>query len=167
MSTTVDTSPAKTVPPRPLIRPATTADADEVYALLERLEPAYSPDRPAFDTNFPLLLDDQSTSVLLVAEDAAGDVIGYALTTITPLLHVNGSSAQLQELVTYLNSGRQPTRSAEPSAHASIPAPYGVYKTSDGWLTLAMSRSDPSGIMTLIPFSTFASIAYGVSVGSS
>lgn len=47
--------------------------------------------------------------------------------------------AQLQELVTFLNAGRQPTRSVEPSAHASIPAPYGVYRTSDGWLTLAMS----------------------------
>ena len=94
MSTTVDTSPA-----RPEIRAARLADADGVYALLEQLEPAYSPDRVAFDTNFPLLLDDTSTTVLLVAEDAAGSVIGYALTTITPLLHANGSSAQLQELV--------------------------------------------------------------------
>ncbi|MFV0252977.1 MAG: CaiB/BaiF CoA transferase family protein [Beutenbergiaceae bacterium] len=47
--------------------------------------------------------------------------------------------AQLQEFVTYLNTGRQPQRSAEPSAHAFIPAPYGVYRTSDGWLTLAMT----------------------------
>jgi crotonobetainyl-CoA:carnitine CoA-transferase CaiB-like acyl-CoA transferase len=46
--------------------------------------------------------------------------------------------AQLQELVTFLNSGRQPTRSEEASAHASIPAPYGVYETSDGWITIAM-----------------------------
>ncbi len=46
--------------------------------------------------------------------------------------------AQLQELVTYLNAGVQPVRTAEASAHASIPAPYGVYKTADGWLTLAM-----------------------------
>jgi crotonobetainyl-CoA:carnitine CoA-transferase CaiB-like acyl-CoA transferase len=53
--------------------------------------------------------------------------------------------AQLQELVTFLNSGRQPTRSSEPSAHASIPAPYGVYKTSDGWLTLAMSPLNQLG----------------------
>ncbi len=45
---------------------------------------------------------------------------------------------QLQELVTYLNTGRQPERGAEATAHASIPAPYGVYRTSDGWLTLAM-----------------------------
>lgn len=46
--------------------------------------------------------------------------------------------AQLQEMVTYLNSGRSPRRSGEDSAHASIGAPYGVYKTSDGWLTMAM-----------------------------
>ncbi len=47
--------------------------------------------------------------------------------------------AQLQEIVTFLNSGNQPTRSHEASAHGSIPAPYGVYRTSDGWLTLAMT----------------------------
>ena len=47
--------------------------------------------------------------------------------------------AQAQELVTYLNSGRQPRRTAERTAHGSIPAPYGVYRTADGWLTLAMS----------------------------
>lgn len=47
--------------------------------------------------------------------------------------------AQLQELVTYLNAGVQPQRSHEATAHGSIPAPYGVYRTADGWLTLAMS----------------------------
>ena len=94
MSTTVDTSPAS-----PQIRSARPADADRVFSLLEQLEPAYSPDRPAFDANFPLLLGDDTTSVLLVAEDAAGALVGYALTTITPLLHANGSSAHLQELV--------------------------------------------------------------------
>jgi crotonobetainyl-CoA:carnitine CoA-transferase CaiB-like acyl-CoA transferase len=46
--------------------------------------------------------------------------------------------SQLQELVTYLNSGRMPTRMAETTAHASIGAPYGVYETKDGWVTLAM-----------------------------
>ena len=45
---------------------------------------------------------------------------------------------QLQELVTFLNSGRMPRRTEERSAHGSIPAPYGIYKTSDSWLTLAM-----------------------------
>lgn len=46
--------------------------------------------------------------------------------------------SQAQELVTYLNTGRQPTRSDEVGAHASIPAPYGVYRTKDSWVTLAM-----------------------------
>ncbi len=45
---------------------------------------------------------------------------------------------QLQEFVTFLNTGRKPRRMEERSAHGSIPAPYGVYKTKDGWLTLAM-----------------------------
>lgn len=47
--------------------------------------------------------------------------------------------AQLQELVTFLNTGKKPVRSQSPSAHASIPGPYGVYRTQDGWMTLAMS----------------------------
>lgn len=47
--------------------------------------------------------------------------------------------AQLQELLTFLNTGTKPTRSETPSAHTSIPAPYGVYRTADGWMTLAMS----------------------------
>jgi crotonobetainyl-CoA:carnitine CoA-transferase CaiB-like acyl-CoA transferase len=46
--------------------------------------------------------------------------------------------AQVQELVTYLNTGLTPQRRQEPSAHAWIPAPYGVHRTSDGWMTLAM-----------------------------
>jgi crotonobetainyl-CoA:carnitine CoA-transferase CaiB-like acyl-CoA transferase len=45
---------------------------------------------------------------------------------------------QLQEFVTYLNTEKMPRRSAERSAHGSMPAPYGVYRTLDGWLTLAM-----------------------------
>ncbi len=45
---------------------------------------------------------------------------------------------QVQELVTYLNTGRMPTRSEQRGAHASIPAPYGIYRTKGGWITLAM-----------------------------
>lgn len=47
--------------------------------------------------------------------------------------------AQLQEMVTFLNTDWKPIRTSESSAHAAIPAPYGVYETLDGWLTLAMS----------------------------
>jgi crotonobetainyl-CoA:carnitine CoA-transferase CaiB-like acyl-CoA transferase len=49
---------------------------------------------------------------------------------------------QAQELVTYLNCGVAPERGSEPSAHASIPGPYGVFRTSDDWITLAMAPLD-------------------------
>jgi ribosomal protein S18 acetylase RimI-like enzyme len=81
------------------IRPARQVDADQVFALLEQLASTYTPDRVAFEAAFAQLVDDHDTAVLLVSEDASGSVLGYALTTITPLLYTNGSSAQLQELV--------------------------------------------------------------------
>jgi crotonobetainyl-CoA:carnitine CoA-transferase CaiB-like acyl-CoA transferase len=53
--------------------------------------------------------------------------------------------AQVQELVTYLNTGLKPQRGEESSAHAWIPAPYGVHRTRDSWLTLAMCPLDVLG----------------------
>jgi crotonobetainyl-CoA:carnitine CoA-transferase CaiB-like acyl-CoA transferase len=47
--------------------------------------------------------------------------------------------AQAQELVTFLNAGLAPDRPAVRTAHALIPAPYGVYRAADGWLVLAMA----------------------------
>jgi crotonobetainyl-CoA:carnitine CoA-transferase CaiB-like acyl-CoA transferase len=46
---------------------------------------------------------------------------------------------QVQELTTYLNTGVAFDRPARPTAHAFIPAPYGVYRTADGWMVLAMA----------------------------
>lgn len=46
---------------------------------------------------------------------------------------------QAQELTTFLNLGMLPKCSKERSAHAWMPAPYGVYKTSDGFIVIAMS----------------------------
>lgn len=46
--------------------------------------------------------------------------------------------AQVQEMVTHLNTGELPQRREEWSAHAWVPAPYGVYRTADSWLTMAM-----------------------------
>jgi CoA:oxalate CoA-transferase len=47
---------------------------------------------------------------------------------------------QFEVLTTYLNDGnRPPKRSALNSAHAYLSAPYGVYRTSDGYLALAMT----------------------------
>lgn len=47
--------------------------------------------------------------------------------------------AQSQELVTHLNLGIVPERPAVSSAHAWVTAPYGVYRTADGFITLAQS----------------------------
>jgi crotonobetainyl-CoA:carnitine CoA-transferase CaiB-like acyl-CoA transferase len=44
---------------------------------------------------------------------------------------------EIQELTTHLVSGQLPTRSAEPSAHGWIGAPYGIYETADGHIVLA------------------------------
>jgi crotonobetainyl-CoA:carnitine CoA-transferase CaiB-like acyl-CoA transferase len=47
--------------------------------------------------------------------------------------------AQQQEISTYLNLGILPPRTEEPLANAWINAPYGVYRTRDGYITLAMT----------------------------
>ena len=46
---------------------------------------------------------------------------------------------QQQEFLTYLNTGQPPPRTDEPLANAWINAPYGIYETKDGYLTLAMA----------------------------
>lgn len=47
---------------------------------------------------------------------------------------------QFEVLTTHLNDGgRLPQRSAVNGAHAYLGAPYGVYRTADGWLALAMT----------------------------
>ncbi|MEM1210929.1 MAG: CaiB/BaiF CoA-transferase family protein [Planctomycetota bacterium] len=46
---------------------------------------------------------------------------------------------QFEVLTTHLNDGgRMPERSAVGNGHAYLSAPYGVYKTADGWLAVAM-----------------------------
>jgi CoA:oxalate CoA-transferase len=47
---------------------------------------------------------------------------------------------QFEVLTTYLNDGnRLPRRGGFRSAHAYLSAPYGIYRTRDGWLALAMT----------------------------
>jgi CoA:oxalate CoA-transferase len=47
---------------------------------------------------------------------------------------------QFEVLTTYLNDGgRAPLRATVGNAHAYLAAPYGVYRTADGWLALAMT----------------------------
>lgn len=46
---------------------------------------------------------------------------------------------QFELLTTYYNGGGQPKRSAVSNGHSLLSAPYGIYKTADGFLALAMS----------------------------
>jgi crotonobetainyl-CoA:carnitine CoA-transferase CaiB-like acyl-CoA transferase len=47
---------------------------------------------------------------------------------------------QFEVLTTHLNDGgKPPDRSAIGNGHAYLGAPYGVYRTSDGWLAIAMN----------------------------
>jgi CoA:oxalate CoA-transferase len=47
---------------------------------------------------------------------------------------------QFEVLTTHLNDGgRPPQRSAVNNAHAYLAAPYGIYRTADGWLAVAMT----------------------------
>ena len=47
---------------------------------------------------------------------------------------------QFEVLTTYFNDGnRKPERSSYNNAHASLSAPYGIYKTSNGYIAIAMT----------------------------
>jgi GNAT superfamily N-acetyltransferase len=82
------------------IRALRSGDEDRLFALVSQLGHALIPDRAAFDATIAAYLSGEQPAVtLLVAEDDAGVVQGYALATIVPLLSTNGLAAQLQELV--------------------------------------------------------------------
>lgn len=74
----------------------------------------------------------------------ARDVTGTGTHVEVDMLSVV-MDAQVQEITTYLNAGVVPQRGREWSAHSWIGAPYGVYKTSDAWITLAMCPIDVLG----------------------
>jgi ribosomal protein S18 acetylase RimI-like enzyme len=75
------------------------ADAVAVFSLLQQLADTYTPNLPAFEESFAELVSGSTDANIVVAVDGYGSVRGYALITVNRLLHTNGSSAQLQELV--------------------------------------------------------------------
>lgn len=46
---------------------------------------------------------------------------------------------QIQELSTFLTTGREPARSEHPYASIWMEPPYGIYRTADGWIAIAQS----------------------------
>lgn len=84
----------------PEIRAARPGDEDALFALVEQLGHALTPDRAAYDATLASYFAGDHPSVLLLVIDDGGEGLGgYALTTIVPLLSTNGLSAQLQEIV--------------------------------------------------------------------
>lgn len=81
-----------------VVRPAALADHDRVLELVGKLGHVFPVDPEKFSESFAFAIADNDRSVVLVAE-AGGEVVGYCLTTISPLLYSNGPSAQLQEIV--------------------------------------------------------------------
>lgn len=81
-----------------MIRKASSADADDVFALIEQLSDTYDVDRESFDQAFSDAVSDAVRSVLLVAE-IDGTVVGYALMTVARLMYTRVDAAQIQELI--------------------------------------------------------------------
>lgn len=82
------------------VREARPGDEDALFALVQQLGHAFSPDRAAYDATIASYFAGEHPSVfLLVVDDGSARLGGYALTTVVPLLATNGPSAQLQEIV--------------------------------------------------------------------
>jgi predicted N-acetyltransferase YhbS len=79
------------------IRPAQLDDRDRLYELLCQFVWSTTPDRQAFDRNFPAVVADPNT-YLRVAEDN-GVVLGYSLAVLQWTLYANGKIVLLQELM--------------------------------------------------------------------
>ncbi len=94
MSITEDILPAK----EPVVRLALPKDGPRVLELVGKLGHAVALDPHAFQDSFTQALADSPRTIVHVAE-VAGEVVGYALTTINTLFYTNGPSAQLQEIV--------------------------------------------------------------------
>jgi len=62
------------------------------------------------------------------------------------------TTIQMQELSVFTVGKKPQTRSAEPHAHAYIRAPYGVFATSDGYISIAMASLKKLGALIEEPF---------------
>lgn len=62
------------------------------------------------------------------------------------------TTLQMQELSVFTVGGKPQNRSAEPHAHAYIRAPYGVFATSDGYISIAMASLNKLGALIEEPF---------------
>ncbi|WP_166864110.1 MULTISPECIES: GNAT family N-acetyltransferase [unclassified Salinibacterium] len=81
------------------VRLARAGDEDAILGLVTQLGHAIPLDPEAFRITIASYLAGEQPSVLLHVAEDDGVVLGYALTSVVPLLSTNGPSAQLQEIV--------------------------------------------------------------------
>jgi crotonobetainyl-CoA:carnitine CoA-transferase CaiB-like acyl-CoA transferase len=83
----------------------------------------------------------------LVRRGITGDGAHVATSLLEALVDL-----QFEVLTTHhTDGGRPPVRAAINNAHAYLAAPYGVYRTQDGWLALAMVPLDTLGRLLDLP----------------
>jgi ribosomal protein S18 acetylase RimI-like enzyme len=75
---------------------ASDADAEAVFRLLGRFATSYKPARPAFDSNYPRLLEKDGVDLLVAG--LHGRVVGYILASDSLTLFANGVVTELVEL---------------------------------------------------------------------
>ncbi len=89
----------------------------------------------------PLYVAD-ATAAHMVVEAVLGALLWRHRGGQGQLVEVNMLDAmidlQVQELSVYLTGGVRPTRTAESFAHVLLTAPYGIYRTKDGYMTVSI-----------------------------
>lgn len=88
------------------IRLAASTDADDVWRLVQVFAPTFHPEREAFDPTFRSLVEAPQTLVL-VAEQSAGSVVGYLLAHCRATFLANGPVAWVEEVMVAEPARRQ------------------------------------------------------------
>ncbi|MBT2551679.1 GNAT family N-acetyltransferase [Arthrobacter sp. ISL-5] len=92
--------------PSMTIRLAATTDADDVWLLGQDFVPTFRPEREAFDLTFRSLVEAPRTLVL-VAEQSAGSVVGYLFAHCRATFLANGPVAWVEEVMVAERARRQ------------------------------------------------------------
>jgi len=88
------------------IRLAATTDIGKVWGLVQDFAPSIQPEREAFDLTFRSLVEASGTLVL-VAEQSGGSVIGYLLAHCRATFVANGPVAWVEEVMVAEHARRQ------------------------------------------------------------
>ncbi|WP_156380153.1 GNAT family N-acetyltransferase [Arthrobacter sp. Soil762] len=89
------------------IRLAAISDADDVWRLVQDFPPTFRPDREAFELTFRELVAEASQTLVLVAEQGSGSVVGYLLAHCRATFLANGPAVGVEEVMVAERSRRQ------------------------------------------------------------